>query len=65
MTKVLGLQWITNDDIITYPANIIDVKANTKHLILKQLASIFDPLGVLGPIIIKGKILLQTLWLNK
>lgn len=34
----------------------------TKRSILAQIASLYDPLGLLGPVIIKAKILLQVLW---
>ncbi|XP_071628423.1 uncharacterized protein [Temnothorax longispinosus] len=32
---------------------------------LSQIASLFDPLGLVGPVIVKAKILLQQLWQNK
>ena len=31
-------------------------------LILSQVAKLFDPLGLLGPIIVKTKIMIQHLW---
>lgn len=34
----------------------------TKRSILAQVASLYDPLGLLGPVIVKAKILLQALW---
>ncbi|RLU15991.1 hypothetical protein DMN91_011749 [Ooceraea biroi] len=33
-----------------------------KRVILSQIASLFDPLGLLGPIIVAAKIFLQKLW---
>ena len=34
----------------------------TKRSILSQCAKLFDPLGLLGPVIVIGKILIQQLW---
>lgn len=62
VTKVLGLQCTTVNDII-YLVKNIGVNAEIKYSIIKQLTFIFDPFGLLKPTIIKGKILLQTLWL--
>lgn len=33
-----------------------------KRLILSQTAALYDPLELLGPVIVKAKILLQNLW---
>ncbi|XP_029054599.2 uncharacterized protein LOC114881882 [Osmia bicornis bicornis] len=35
----------------------------TKRLVLSEVAQIFDPLGLLSPIIIRAKVFLQELWL--
>jgi hypothetical protein len=37
----------------------------TKRLILHQVARVFDPLGFFSPVLIAGKIELQTLWKEK
>lgn len=37
----------------------------TKRYVLSQVACIYDPLGLLGPVIIKVKIFMQQLWLVK
>ena len=37
----------------------------TKRMILSQINGIFDPLGLVSPFIIRGKILLRQLWVEK
>ena len=37
----------------------------TKRLVLTVIARLFDPLGLLGPVITKAKIFMQQLWLLK
>ena len=34
----------------------------TKHTALKQVLSVCDPLGLFSPIVLLGKVLLQSLW---
>ena len=42
--------------------NVSSELQNTKRLVLRIVASIFDPLELVSPIVIIGKELLQTLW---
>lgn len=62
--KVLGLEWNTKTDQISIkppPPNFNHVPV-TKRSILKAVASIFDPLGLITPVSLPGKILLQDIW---
>ncbi|XP_030750245.1 uncharacterized protein LOC115878029 [Sitophilus oryzae] len=62
-TKILGLYWSYEDDQLMYTiADFISLNKFTKRTIMSDIAQIFDPLGLLGPCIILGKILLQSLW---
>lgn len=64
-SKVLGLIWNSQSDHLKYSFNPEYYKSNaniTKRVILSITAQIFDPLGLLGPIIILAKIILQRLW---
>ncbi|GFV17669.1 integrase catalytic domain-containing protein [Trichonephila clavipes] len=38
---------------------------NTKRDVLSTIARIYDPLGLLGPVVVKAKIFLQKLWMLK
>ena len=64
--KTLGLYWEPNSDYYIYvvqtPKTNIKV---TKREIIAGLATVFDPLGLVGPVILVGKILLQDLWSEK
>ncbi|XP_050293842.1 uncharacterized protein LOC126734313 [Anthonomus grandis grandis] len=64
--KTLGLFWDAAQDSIHYSIINGDVpKRITKRLILSITSQIFDPLGLLGPIIVVAKLILQTLWQNR
>nr|CAH7734506.1 unnamed protein product [Callosobruchus chinensis] len=59
----LGLTWYPNQDMLSYAFNIeFPNKRITKRVVLSVVASIFDPLGLMSPVIISFKILLQQLW---
>ena len=59
--KVLGLYWDHKKDIISLKINEVfkEVIIPTKRNILSVIASVYDPLGYLQPILIKLKILFQ------
>lgn len=61
--KVLGLQWNSKFDYFTYCVQIVNTTC-TKRSILSELARIFDPLGLLSPITLFAKHLMQRLWID-
>lgn len=62
-TKILGQLWDTQFDTFCYTARPTGQQARlTKRHILSCIAQIFDPLGLLGPVIIRAKIIMQQLW---
>src|SRR5277367_3817351 len=70
--KILGLSWNPKSDELTYKCSVerlqkITIKGDrpTKREVLTILMSMFDPLGVLSPYLVKGKILLQEIWRTK
>ena len=65
-TKTLGLIWVPEEDSFKFKLenNFQNLQA-TKRNILSVSARLFDPLGLLSPIVTKAKILLQELWLQK
>ncbi|GBM11927.1 hypothetical protein AVEN_209626-1 [Araneus ventricosus] len=64
-TKTLGILWKPQPDCFGFNMIIEQSEIYTKRAVLSQIARIFDPLGLLGPIITKAKIFLQKLWLLK
>lgn len=61
--KTLGLSWNTRRDTFKYSVTQFKQTENvTKRTILSAIASLFDPLGLIGPIIVKAKIIMQLLW---
>lgn len=59
----LGLQWNAQNDTFQFSiATNKRVHKISKRSILSSITHIFDPLGVLGPIIITAKIFMQRLW---
>ena len=66
--KVLGVYWDHKKDIISLKINEVHQEAKnipTKRNILSVIASVFDPVGYLQPIVIKLKILFQKICRSK
>ncbi|XP_059223865.1 uncharacterized protein LOC131997242 [Stomoxys calcitrans] len=61
--KTLGLQWKPNEDYFRFKISEYSSEVTTKRLALSYLAKIFDPHGLLTPVIITAKIFIQSLWL--
>uniref|UniRef100_A0A2S2PTX9 Integrase catalytic domain-containing protein n=1 Tax=Schizaphis graminum TaxID=13262 RepID=A0A2S2PTX9_SCHGA len=61
--KTLGLYWESNLDCFIYKVSLpIAEHKITKRGVLSNIARLFDPLGLLGPVIVIAKILMQQLW---
>ena len=69
-TKVLGINWDTESDELLFSfENVLkligDDDPTTKRFILHFVCSVFDPLGVLSPVVITFKMLFQELCMKK
>ncbi|XP_015127110.1 uncharacterized protein LOC107048458 [Diachasma alloeum] len=59
--KTLGIHWESQEDIISYTLAKLPEEASMR-IILAEIAKIFDPLGLLGPIIVAARLILQECW---
>ncbi|GFW76139.1 integrase catalytic domain-containing protein [Trichonephila clavipes] len=62
-TKALGIIWNPKLDCFLFRIEQQRPTSFTKRIVLSTIARIFDPLGLLGPIITWAKIFMQRLWL--
>ncbi|XP_055910695.1 uncharacterized protein LOC129945059 [Eupeodes corollae] len=63
--KTLGLTWQPQEDL--FKLNYVPEFHNqtSKRTVLSDLGKNFDPLGLIGPIVVKGKLFMQQLWKSK
>lgn len=61
--KTLGLLWNSRQDILYFTTTVLPTNNRvTKRIILSSISKTFDPLGLVGPCIIKAKLIMQKLW---
>ncbi|XP_055622077.1 uncharacterized protein LOC129765689 [Toxorhynchites rutilus septentrionalis] len=62
--KTLGICWEPEGDFLRFDSVVQDHhEVPTKRSILSTIARLFDPLGLIAPVVVKAKILMQELWL--
>ncbi|KAG1656302.1 Tubby [Nymphon striatum] len=63
MATVVGMDWDRNGDILQVASNPIwEQPVTTKRQFLSTLSSIYDPIGLISPYILRGKVLCQQMW---
>ncbi|XP_052755581.1 uncharacterized protein LOC128201752 [Galleria mellonella] len=65
--RALGLYWHPSSDLIGFNTSIKSKQETlpsslTKRIILSLIMRVFDPLGILAPVVIRGRILFQNVW---
>ncbi|XP_029054961.2 uncharacterized protein LOC114882244 [Osmia bicornis bicornis] len=60
--KTLGLLWAPTTDELGFTIMPTTSRRVTKRSILSDIAQIFDPLGLIGPVVVTAKLILQRLW---
>lgn len=66
ISKILGIHWLGKQDLLKYKINFCPISNDvTKRKLLSVIAQIYDPLGLLGPVVIISKIIIQNLWTIK
>lgn len=62
-SKLLGIWWKPANDSLHYLAPVEEFnKRVTKRVMLSEMSKLFDPLGLVGPVVTLAKILIQSLW---
>ncbi|XP_046431027.1 uncharacterized protein LOC124184894 [Neodiprion fabricii] len=61
--RALGLLWHANSDSFKFSSPRQQQQSQpTKRNVLSRVAQIFDPLGWIAPVVVRGKIFIQELW---
>ncbi|XP_065082353.1 uncharacterized protein LOC135704779 [Ochlerotatus camptorhynchus] len=63
--KALGISWEPELDVFRFETIHRPTQGPpTKRSILSGISQLFDPLGIVSPVVIRGKMLMQLLWLQ-
>lgn len=61
--KTLGLYWDSKSDQLLFTITQVKLPMKlTKRHILSSIAKIYDPLGLIGPVLTNAKLIMQQLW---
>ncbi|XP_011858578.1 PREDICTED: uncharacterized protein LOC105556116 [Vollenhovia emeryi] len=60
-TSALGLEWNPASDEFLFKVQMVG-GVSTKRRMLSAISKLFDPLGLIGPVLTKAKVLMQELW---
>ncbi|XP_014214870.1 uncharacterized protein LOC106644039 [Copidosoma floridanum] len=64
--KTLGIIWNSQHDKLQYKVQVIDPKDTcTKRKLISEISKIFDPLGLVGPVSLCARVLIQDCWKSK
>lgn len=59
----LGIKWNIETDELMYSCNIrLEETPRTKRELFAEISTLYDPLGLITPIVIKARILMQSIW---
>ncbi|XP_039303428.1 uncharacterized protein LOC120357330 [Solenopsis invicta] len=62
-SSILGIQWNQISDTFHFSCKLNTTPGVvSKRVILSEVSRLFDPLGLLGPVIVTAKLILQELW---
>ncbi|XP_046435245.1 uncharacterized protein LOC124187044 [Neodiprion fabricii] len=64
-SKIVGLAWQCAPDLLKFTDQSVQRPAISKHTILSETAQLFDPLGLISPVVVRAKVLMQDLWQEK
>ena len=58
-SKVLGVKWNVCEDQFHFDVKVNDSRKVTRRSILSMVSSMYDPLGLVSPIVLVGRLLFQ------
>ena len=61
--KTLGITWKAETDVFTFQCKPAKIIKFTRRSVLRGLATIYDPRGLIAPYLIRAKVMLQDAWL--
>ncbi|KAK3740276.1 hypothetical protein QZH41_000195 [Actinostola sp. cb2023] len=64
-TKILGVGWNPQTDMLSFASKEIKLERLTKRSILSSISKLYDPLGLASAVTIKARIALQDIWRSK
>lgn len=66
--KTLGMLWdpVKDEFLFAVPeAEKVEVRNITKRYVLSQIARLYDPLGLVSPVVVLAKLIMQDLWVSE
>lgn len=60
--KTLGLIWHSERDIFDFSIQLITSSSKTKREVLSAISRLYDSLGLISPILIRLKLIMQETW---
>lgn len=60
--KALGVVWCPANDAFEQKFQVKEETVPTKRGLVSQVASLYDPLGLIAPVITKAKLIIQEVW---
>ncbi|GFX57649.1 uncharacterized protein TNCV_2676351 [Trichonephila clavipes] len=61
-TMTLGVSWKSQEGCFIFKIAVELKDSYTKRCVLSTIARLFDPLGLLGPVVARANIFMQSLW---
>jgi hypothetical protein len=65
IAKVLGYNYSVTEDSIMLNFTKVNERADTTRYILSEISKVFDPLGLVNPLTVRGKLFSRDLWALK
>lgn len=65
-SRILGIQWNPSEDTFKFTIKVDTTNSKIiKRTMLAEISQLFDSLGLVGPVILTAKLLIQEWWKNQ